>query len=164
MPEAAFRAGIGWAEWPARLQKLEGGPLNALLPPGCELWLDGGHNPAAARAIVDAFRSQNLAERPFHLVVGMLDTKDCGGFMKPFAERATSLYAVPITGHAHHPPAELAAQAQAVGLPATATVDIADALTRIRHGADRAKPPVVLIAGSLYLAGDVLAANGFQPS
>lgn len=164
MPDAAFRAGMGWAEWPARLQKLEAGPLNALLPVGSELWLDGGHNPAAARAIVDAFRAQNLAERPFHLVIGMLDTKDSAGFLKPFAERATSLYAVPITGHAHHAPAVLTAQADAIGLPATATADVADALTRIARGADRAKPPVVLIAGSLYLAGEVLAANGFTPS
>ena len=164
MPDAAFRAGIGWAEWPGRLQKLDGGPLNALLPPRSELWLDGGHNPGAARAIADAFRAQNLAERPFHLVVGMLDTKDNAGFIKPFAERATSLYAVPITGHAHHAPAVLSGQAEAIGIPATATTGVTDALTRIARGADRAKPPVVLITGSLYLAGEVLAANGFQPS
>ncbi len=164
MPDAAFRAGMGWAEWPARLQRLEGGPLNALLPPGSELWLDGGHNPAAARALTDAFRGQNLAERPFHLIVGMLDSKDSAGFLKPFAERATSLHAVPIASHSHREPAILQAQAEALGIPATTAADAAEALTRIARAADRSKPPVVLIAGSLYLAGDVLTANGFIPS
>jgi dihydrofolate synthase/folylpolyglutamate synthase len=160
MPEGALRAGMGWAEWPARMQRLDAGPLTDKLPPGSELWLDGGHNPAAARAIADHFRSQLLADRPFYLVIGMLAAKDAAGFLKAFAGRATAVYTVPITGHAGHPPEELVRVAQGAGLPGQASADVASALAEIARSADRARPPVVLVAGSLYLAGTTLAANG----
>lgn len=164
MPESAFRAGMGWAEWPARLQRLERGPLTGRLPPGAEVWLDGGHNPAAGRVLADAFRGQNLAERPFYIVLGMLAAKDAPGFLKPFAGRATAVYTVPIENHACHEPAALAAIVKEMGMPGLPATDVADALAQIARGADRARPPVVLIAGSLYLAGEVLAANGYQPA
>ncbi len=164
IPDAALRAAMGWAEWPARLQKIEHGPLLARLPAGSEAWLDGGHNPAAARAIADAFRSHALAERPFHLVVGMLDTKDAGGFFKPFAGRATAVYTVPIPGHASHSPETLAARARDAGLPGIAAGNITDALDTIARGADRTRPPTVLITGSLHLAGIALAANRQPPA
>ncbi len=161
VPEAALRAGMGWAEWPARLQRLDPGPLLARLPAGSELWIDGGHNPAAGRAIADAFRGHALAERPFYLVVGMLAAKDAGGFLKPFAGRATAVYAVPVAGHAHHPPAELSRLARESGLPAQPVGDgVMAALTEIGRSADRARPPVVLVTGSLHLAGETLARNG----
>ena len=163
VPEPALRAGMGWAEWPARLQRLERGPLADRLIAGSELWLDGGHNPAAARVIADAFRGHALAERPFYLVLGMLATKDGGGFLKPFAGRATAVYAVPIAGHDHHTPEVLVRHARDSGLPAQAAAGVAEALTEIAHGSDRARPPVVLVTGSLHLAGAVLAANGQVP-
>ena len=164
VPDAALRAAMGWAEWPARLQKLDHGPLVARLPAGSEVWLDGGHNPSAARAIADAFRGHPLADRPFYLVMGMLDTKDAGGFFKPFAGRATAVYAVPIAGHATHAPDVLVARAREAGLPGVAAGDVADALTAIARSADRARPPVVLVTGSLHLAGAALAANGQPPA
>ncbi len=160
VPDAALRAGMGWAEWPARLQRLERGPLSARLPAGAELWIDGGHNPSAGRAIADAFRGQSLAERPFYLVLGMLAAKDAAGFLKPFSERATAVYTVPIEDHAHHAPDLLARIAKETGLPAQAAASVADALTEIARSADRSRPPVVLVAGSLYLAGGALAENG----
>ena len=160
IPDGALRAGMGWAEWPARMQRLEPGPLTGLLPQGSELWLDGGHNPAAARALADHFRAQLLADRPFYLVIGMLAAKDAAGFLKAFAGRATAVYTVPIEGHAGHPPEELARAAQEVGLPGQMSSDVASALAEIARSADRARPPVVLVAGSLYLAGTTLAANG----
>ncbi len=163
VPEAAQRAAMGWAEWPARLQRLDGGPLVARLPAGSEVWLDGGHNPSAARAVADAFRSHPLAERPFYLVVGMLATKDAGGFFKPFAGRATAVYAVPVPGHEAHAADSLIARAREAGLPGSAAGDVAGAFTAIARGADRARPPVVLVTGSLHLAGAVLAANGQLP-
>ncbi len=164
VPDAALRAAMGWAEWPARLQKLDHGPLVARLPTGSETWLDGGHNPSAARAIADAFRSHPLAERPFYLVVGMLDTKDAAGFFKPFAGRATAVYAVPFPGHATHPPEGLVVSAREAGLPGIVAADVAAAFTAIAHAADRTRPPVVLVTGSLHLAGTVLAANGQPPT
>ncbi len=164
VPEAAQRAAMGWAEWPARLQKLAPGPLVARLPAASEVWLDGGHNPSAARAIADAFRGHPLDERPFYLVVGMLETKDAGSFFKPFAGRATAVYAVPIAGHATHPTAALAGRAREAGLPGEIAASVADAFAAIARGADRSRPPVVLVTGSLHLAGEVLAENGQPPT
>ncbi len=164
VPEAAQRAAMGWAEWPARLQRLDGGPLVGRLPAGSEAWLDGGHNPNAARAIADAFRGHPLAERPFYLVAGMLETKDPAGFFKPFAGRATAVYAVPVPGHAAYAGEVLVARAREAGLPGLVAGSVADAFTAIARGADRARPPVVLVTGSLHLAGAVLAANGQPPT
>ena len=160
VPEAAFRAGIGWADWPARLQRIATGPLFDLLPKGSELWLDGGHNPLAGRMLADRFRGHNLQERPFYLVAGMLTTKDAAGFLRPFGSRATALYAVPIEGHEHFTPTDLAAMAEAIGLPGRPADSVAAALKAIANGADRQRPPVVLICGSLYVAGRVLEESG----
>jgi dihydrofolate synthase/folylpolyglutamate synthase len=162
--EPALRAAMGWADWPARLQKLGAGPLADRLPSGTELWLDGGHNPAAARAIADFFRTRVPAGRPFHIVLGVLANKDLAGILKPFANRAATLHAVPVPGHACHPPADLAAAARGAGLAAMAAADVAAALGWIARHADRDRPPVVLVMGSLYLAGEVLRANAQPPA
>jgi dihydrofolate synthase/folylpolyglutamate synthase len=163
IPDAALRAAMGWADWPARLQRLAAGPLTHLLPRGAELWLDGGHNPAAARAVADFFRSHVPAERPFHIVFGLLETKDAAGVLKPFRNRSATLHAVPIPGHAHHAPNALAARAKEEGLRAVTARDFREALIWIARHADRAAPPVVLILGSLYLAGKVLRENEQPP-
>jgi dihydrofolate synthase/folylpolyglutamate synthase len=161
--ESALRAAMGWAEWPARLQRLGNGPLHDRLPAGSELWLVGGHNPAAARVIADFFRGHIPGDRPFHIIFGLLENKDAAGVLKPFANRAITLHAVPVPGHAHHAPAELVATARGAGLTALAAADVGDALDWITRHADRAEPPIVLILGSLYLAGEVLRANGQAP-
>ena len=161
VPVASLRAAMGWAEWPARLQRLSDGPLLALLPPGSELWLDGGHNPAAGRAIADFFRARLAPGRPFHLVLGMLANKDLHGFLEPFAGSGAHVHAVPVEGHEHHDAVALAAAAAAVGLTAEASPDAKAALTAIAAGA--AEAPLILIGGSLYLAGTILASNGTPP-
>lgn len=163
LPPSAIRAAMGWADWPARLQRLGEGPLLARLPRGSELWLDGGHNPAAARAIADYFRSHVAAGRPFHVILGLLENKDPGGVLRPFGGRATTVHAVPVPGHAHHLPPALAAAARGAGLVGLTAADPLDALGWITRHADRANPPVVLIGGSLYLAGKMLALNGTPP-
>jgi dihydrofolate synthase / folylpolyglutamate synthase len=163
--DPALRAAMGWADWPARLQRLAQGPLAAdLLPKGSELWLDGGHNPAAARAIADFFRGHVPSDRPFHIVLGLLANKDSAGVLKPFANRSATLHAVPVPGHAHHAPAELAAAARAGGLTSMTAADVEAALAWIARHADRGRPPIVLVMGSLYLAGEVLRANGQAPA
>jgi dihydrofolate synthase/folylpolyglutamate synthase len=161
--EPALKAALGWADWPARLQRLADGPLRALLPEGSELWLDGGHNPSAGRIIADFFRARLSEERPFHIVLGLLANKDAPGILKPFANRAATVHAVPVPGHAHHDPADLAGVARASGLTALAAEGVPAALGWIARHADRAKPPSVLVLGSLYLAGEVLRANGQLP-
>ncbi|HEY0626178.1 MAG TPA: folylpolyglutamate synthase/dihydrofolate synthase family protein [Allosphingosinicella sp.] len=162
--DSALKAAMGWAEWPARLQRLSAGPLLDLLPQGSELWLDGGHNPAAARAIADYFRAYVPAERPFHIVFGLLENKDAKGVLKPFRNRAITLHSVPVPGHAHHSPAALTAEAKEAGLTARTSEDVESALGWIARHADRAQPPIVLVMGSLYLAGEVLRKNGQAPT
>jgi dihydrofolate synthase/folylpolyglutamate synthase len=164
VPEAALRAAMGWAEWPARLQRLGPGPLHDLLPHGSELWLDGGHNPAAARAVADFFRGHVPAGRPFHLVFGLLANKDSAGVLKPFGHRASSLHAVPVPGHPHHGPEALVAAARSIGLAGRPASGPEAALGWIGRHADRGEPPIVLILGSLYLAGEVLRANRQEPA
>ncbi len=163
VPDAALKAGIGWAHWPARLQRLGDGPLHKMLPKNAELWLDGGHNPLAGRVLADAFRSVNLAERPFYLIIGMLTTKDMEGFLKPFAGRATAVYGVPIKGHDSFAPAAIKSAADAISLPGLFADDVRDALKTIARTSDTARPPIILICGSLYLAGQVLEQSGIFP-
>lgn len=161
--ESAIRAAMTWAEWPARLQNLHQGRLFDMLPAGSELWLDGGHNPAAGRAIADFFRGHIAAGRPFHLILGMLENKDASGFLKPFGGRTAVVHTVPVPDHPHHLPDQLAAMARANGLTGLAAPDPESALDWIARHADRNQPPVVLIGGSLYLAGAMLEANGTPP-
>jgi dihydrofolate synthase / folylpolyglutamate synthase len=162
VPEAALRAAMGWAEWPARLQLLAPGPVRDLLPDGAELWLDGAHNPAAARAVADHFRAHLPAGRPFHLVFGLLANKDAPGVLHRFRGRATRVHTIPVPGHDHHAPEALAAVAREAGLDAVPAAGAADALRLIARRADPERPPVVLVMGSLYLAGELLRAN-LQP-
>jgi len=163
VPEAALKAGIRWAEWPGRLQRLAAGPLRDLLPAGAELWLDGAHNPAAARAVADFFRARVPGGRPFHLVLGLLANKDAAGVLNPFRGRAMIVHPVPVPGHEHHDPAALAAAARKAWPGALPADSVEDALGWIARHADRAAPPVVLVMGSLYLAGAVLKANAQAP-
>jgi dihydrofolate synthase/folylpolyglutamate synthase len=159
VPDSALRAAMGWAEWPARLQQLAPGPLRDILPADAELWLDGAHNPAAARAVADHFRGRIPAERPFHIVLGLLANRAPAGILHPFRGRALTLHPVPVPGHDHHESAAFAAAADEAGFNAVPASGVEDALGWIARHADRAKPPIVLIMGSLYLAGTVLKAN-----
>jgi dihydrofolate synthase/folylpolyglutamate synthase len=153
--EGACEAAMTDATWPARMQRLRRGPLVALAP-RAELWLDGGHNPHAARAIARHLAS--LPPRPTHLVCGMLNTKDIAGFLGPFAEIARRLHAVSIPGQtATLAAAETAAAARSAGLDAVETEGVAQALADITALNPEAR---VLICGSLYLAGEVLRENG----
>jgi dihydrofolate synthase/folylpolyglutamate synthase len=163
VPEAAFAAAARDARWPARMQRLRQGPLHTLLPAGAELWLDGGHNPAAAD-VVAATVARVAHGRPIHLVLGMLANKDAEGLLAPFASFTASLTAVPVPGHAHHSPAELAEVAHRLGITSTAVApDVPAALGMLGGPPSAGEPPVVLVLGSLYLAGTVLEANDELP-
>ena len=159
IPLAALRAAMGWADWPARLQRLSTGPLAEQAGPASELWLDGGHNPAAARAIADFFRARMGAGRPFQLILGMLANKDVAGFLAPFTGSGAIVHAVPVPGHACHDGGAIIAAAAGAGLAGDAALDVRAALAAI--GPDAA---TVLIGGSLYLAGLVLEDSGLVPT
>lgn len=153
--EAAFEGAVSHAEWPARMQRLRHGPL-ANAAPNAELWLDGGHNPAAGAAI--AATLDRLPARPTWLICGMLNTKDVRGFMAPLAGHAEGLFAVSIPGEANTLPAsDTAEAAMAAGIRAEKAESVAAALARITALNPQAR---VLICGSLYLAGAVLRENG----
>ncbi len=161
IPDAALAAAMDSAHWPARLQPLPLGPIRDLLPPDAELWLDGAHNPNAAQAVADHFRGLG---RPFHLVVGLLANKDAAGIIDAFRAVRPVVHPVPVPAHDHHAPDALADVARAAGLEARPAATVAEALRVIADSADKGRPPVVLIVGSLYLAGAVLAENGTPPA
>jgi dihydrofolate synthase/folylpolyglutamate synthase len=159
IPDDALAAAAE-AHWPARLQRLSPGPLAALLPPETPLWLDGGHNPSAGEAIAAALARIAPDGRPLAVIVGMLANKDGAGLLRPFSHRIARLIAIPVPDHEHHAPVELAATGRALGVPHTDTAD--DLPTALRRLAAE-RPATVLIAGSLYLAGEALALNEEPP-
>ncbi|PHR91649.1 MAG: bifunctional folylpolyglutamate synthase/dihydrofolate synthase [Robiginitomaculum sp.] len=156
--DRAIAKGIANARWPARLHPLTHGPLFEITNAHqAELWLDGGHNPHAARAIAAALAEiENKSPRPLVLVMGMLANKDAPGFLDAFTGLAHALIAVPIRDHAAIGPDSLIDMAKGRGLEAYA----ADTLTQAVIKACTLKtemPPRILICGSLYLAGEALA-------
>ncbi|HZP70168.1 MAG TPA: folylpolyglutamate synthase/dihydrofolate synthase family protein [Pseudolabrys sp.] len=161
---AAFEAGMTRAEWPARLQRLGQGRLVELVPSGSELWLDGGHNPDGGRAIAAALADlEERVSRPLVLIVGMLASKDCEGFLRNFAGLARRLIAVPVPGVEKGLTAEAVADiGRAIGISATSRDNLAEAFDAARKLALE-PPPRILITGSLYLAGEVLRENGTPP-
>ncbi|MDR3440359.1 folylpolyglutamate synthase/dihydrofolate synthase family protein [Telmatospirillum sp.] len=147
--------GLCRTEWPARLQRLTSGPLPALLPDGVELWLDGGHNPSAGQALA-SFIKARWNDRPLDIVAGMLDTKDSQGFFAPLAPLVRRMRGVSIPGEVHSRTADgVCAAARAEGLDAVAAPSVAAAIADLAPASAR-----ILICGSLYLAGTILAANG----
>ena len=148
--------GLRQIEWPARLQRLTRGPLVAMLTEGWELWLDGGHNPGAGEVLATA--ASAWRDRPLHLVVGMLNTKNAAGFLAPLAAHAGTLAAVRIPGEDNPlPAAAIAAAARSVGIAAREAPSVAEAIRVIAAESGIGR---VLICGSLHLAGTVLAENG----
>ena len=159
--DAAIAKGLATVDWPARLQRLTRGPLVEALPPGCELWLDGGHNEdcGIALARMAADWAKEPAPLPLYLVFGMLTTKDASGFLRPLARHAKAARAVPFPeGHSAYTPEEACAKAAEVGLDCLPVNDIGAALEDLL--ATQPAPMRILICGSLYLAGAVLARNG----
>ncbi|MCP5037153.1 MAG: bifunctional folylpolyglutamate synthase/dihydrofolate synthase [Rhodobacteraceae bacterium] len=153
--EDAFDAAMTKAHWPARMQRLRHGPLVDAAA-GAELWLDGGHNPAAGEALAEVLKS--MPPRPTHLICGMLNTKDVTGFLRPFTEIADRLVAVSIPGEANTLAADQTALfAGQAGLQASTAPDPVTAISRIIADDPGAR---IVICGSLYLAGQVLRTNG----
>ncbi|PLX38100.1 MAG: bifunctional folylpolyglutamate synthase/dihydrofolate synthase [Hyphomicrobiales bacterium] len=164
-PDATIiEEGLNDVDWPARLQRLTSGTLFELAPKGADLWLDGGHNPAAGQAVATVMADlEDRSPRPLVLIAGMLTTKDNAGFLKPFAGLARQVMTVPISGvEASLGAEELAEAARSAGLPAEAFASVEDALMTL-SSEPFDKPPRILICGSLYLAGTVLADNETPP-
>ena len=165
IPAQAIENGLLRADWPARMQRLRSGPLVSLAPAGSDVWLDGGHNPAAGTAIASAFAEiEDRDPRPLVLICGMLTTKDPAGFFRPFAGLARHVMTVPVPdSEAGFDPDALAQIAMAADVPARAFSSVGDALRSLGSGSAGTEPPRILICGSLYLAGSVLRENGPLP-
>ena len=160
--EAALKAAPLWAHWPARLQRLDHGPLLAPLPPESEARLDGGHNAGAGEAISAFFTADRLADRKLHLMIGMLANKEVDAFLSPFAGRIAHIHALPVPGHEHHSANRFAAIAERWGIECTAHANPAAAINAVA-ASSQIEAPLLLIAGSLYLAGEILRLNEQYP-
>jgi dihydrofolate synthase/folylpolyglutamate synthase len=152
-------AGLVSPQWPARMQRLGPGRLRELVPDDVEIWLDGGHNPAAGRAVAQSMADLNdRVPRPLVMITGMLKTKEAAGFIRPFAGLAAELIAVTIPGEENAvPAAALKLIAESEDVPAETAASIEEA---VRRAGARSGPVRILICGSLYLAGRVLALHG----
>jgi dihydrofolate synthase/folylpolyglutamate synthase len=153
VPTSALSAAVGWVDWPARLQKLAPGPLVG----DRVVWLDGGHNPSAARQIAAFVRNRFIDGKPLHLLFASLATKDPAGMLEPFKGITAHVHALAIPGHASFASADLVEIARSLGLAADPYDDLPAALAAVPRDAR------ALIFGSLYLAGEVLAANDQVP-
>jgi dihydrofolate synthase/folylpolyglutamate synthase len=147
------------------MQRLTSGPLVERLPADSEVWLDGGHNPAAGYALSAAIGElEERVPRPLVLVAAMLSTKDPIGFFQPFDGLARYVVTVPVPDSSSGiEPDTLAEKAMACDLPARAAENLGAALDGIRSMFEGQQAPRVLICGSLYLAGAVLKENGPLP-
>jgi dihydrofolate synthase / folylpolyglutamate synthase len=155
---AAIDRGLTTVTWPARMQRITNGALNIGAGAGDELWLDGAHNEAGGHVLAEALADLDArVPKSCYLIIGMMTTKDAGAFLKPFVGLVRSVVTVPLPSSPEAPrlPADLAHLVEAAGLAATAAADVAAALALIR--ARDPKPKRIVIAGSLYLAGHVLA-------
>ncbi len=159
----AIAEGLRRVEWPGRLQRLVAGPLADMAPPRAELWLDGGHNPAAGEALAASLESGLLGNgrrRPLYLVVGMLNSKDPEAFLTPLAPLVERAWGVAIPDEsASLPAADVAAAACRVGIACRSAPSLEAAFGEITEAASGEPPVRILVCGSLYLAGKVLAGN-----
>jgi len=154
--EDACRAAVTRAEWPARMQRLRSGPLVAAAP-DAEIWLDGGHNAACGQALAESLL--DLPKRPLHMICGMLNTKDIGGYLAPLAPLVKSFYGVGIPNEINTLPAEKTVfEAVRAGMQ---QAEVADSVLAATSAIAAIEPKArIMICGSLYLAGQVLRDNG----
>ncbi len=154
VPPSAFDVAMSSVDWPARLQRLERGPLTEAHD---EVWIDGGHNPSAARQVAAFVRRSFADGAPLHMLFASLSTKQPAAMLAPFAGLAEAVHTLSVRDHDCHNPQELAALAASIGFQATAHTNLPDALAAVpRHAR-------VLIFGSLYLAGEALGLNDQAP-
>jgi dihydrofolate synthase / folylpolyglutamate synthase len=157
--EAALKAAPLWAQWPARLQRLDRGPLLEPLSAPVPVLLDGGHNPQAGEAIAAHLADTLASGEQIDLIIGMLSNKDLGGFLEPLRRYLRAIHSLPVPGHPDHPAEVYAALAADWGLKHEHHTGLSEAI----HAIATDPPGTLLIAGSLYLAGCVLKANDQLP-
>ena len=160
VPSSAIALGLKSVQWPGRLQRLKQGPLVDMVPPNWEIWLDGGHNKAAAEAI--SRHTRDWRDKPLWMVFGALDTRDPLEFLKPFEARVRGLRTVSVPDEENSLNPETSADiGRQLNMDAGTSVDVGAAIDEIikSDGTTGGVGGRILICGSLYLAGHVLAEN-----
>ena len=161
-------AGFRTASWPGRLQRLKEGPIVASLgrtgvldAEAPDVWVDGGHNPAAASVLAQTMADlDERVPRPLYVIAGMLSNKDPVGFFEPFEGLTRRVYGVPmIEGHRGFEPTDMALAASKLGISAGTASNVLDAISQVMSDVEEGETPRILITGSLYLVGDVLREN-----
>ena len=163
LPNAVLSAGLVSAHWPARMQRLRTGPLidaaRARFGDGVEVWLDGGHNPHAGKAVAHTLaQMQDANSRPLVMISGMQANKDASGYFENFVGLVRKVYAVAADHEGVAPASEVAGAASAAGLDAVSFETIEGALEAVSAD-QKNEPPRIFIGGSLYLAGEILRDN-----
>jgi len=160
----AIARGLETTEWPARLQKIESGPLLAHAFHGGEgeLWIDGAHNPLGAAALARALADlDDRTPRPLVIILGLQKNKDAKGILSAFHGLARGIICTPLTTSSAGADAnELAREGRILGIDAESAQSLIGALGQVSEFvADNEPSPRVVICGSLYLAGEALALN-----
>ena len=163
VPDEIISAGISTARWPARMQRLVGGPLvdgvQNTLGADAQLWLDGGHNPHAALALAHILADLEARDpRPLYLITAMQANKDAAGYYSAFADQLSGAFVLdtPFNGRMAAP--ELRDAITGTGIIAEIVTTVDEAINKI-HAMNKKEPPRILIGGSLYLAGEILREN-----
>ena len=151
-----MRLGLKNTVWPGRLEQLREGHLVTSLPNGWELWLDGGHNAGAGEALRQTLLDWN--EKPTHLIVGMLETKQIHDFLAPLVPQTESIHMIEIPDEPKTAKASsLASAAQALGVRTAISENVLNAISDII--AKEKKTARILVCGSLHLLGHVYKLN-----
>ncbi|RAH99464.1 bifunctional folylpolyglutamate synthase/dihydrofolate synthase [Acuticoccus sediminis] len=163
---ASIETAMSTVDWPGRMHRLTRGRICDWAPPDADIWLDGGHNADAGEVVAAALADlEDRVSRPLFLITGMLTTKDPAGFFKHFAGLVRHVFTVGVpSSDAAIPPAALADAAAEAGLSAEPVTSVRTALRLLSENWRYEPPPRILICGSLYLVGDVLAQNGTPPT
>lgn len=146
--DRAVKEGLEQVRWPGRCQVLSKEPVTIL---------DGAHNPEGAH-ILSQVLHELVKGQPVGLVTGLCADKDLDGFLRALAGRIQRVWAVPLKTERSLPPVTIAAHAKVLGCQVT-TSSVPDALREASAWA-AANHGAVCIAGSLYLAGEVLERRG----
>jgi dihydrofolate synthase/folylpolyglutamate synthase len=138
--EEAIRSGLARVKWPGRFQRA-----------GAALVVDGAHNPSATEVLVATWR-EVFGKVKARLVFGVLSDKDASALLHVLRAIADEVWLVPVAGARGASVDELRPAAEAAGFTAVHASTIEEVLAG--EPSDRAP---VLVTGSLFLAGEVLA-------
>ncbi|MFZ1814831.1 MAG: folylpolyglutamate synthase/dihydrofolate synthase family protein [Rhizobiaceae bacterium] len=165
LKDEAFEIGMQKVVWPGRMERLRPGTIADRFPPGCEVWIDGGHNPSAGKVVASVLADLNdIRPMPVIMLVGMLTTKEPRGFFDAFTGLVERVVTTPVSdSDSGFDPSALKEIARDCGLQADDSASLLEAVNETARLSGDLAPARILICGSLYLVGEVLRENGTPP-